>query len=67
MESVRCASTACAEKMKCAIRIDTSVIPHEVCDNIAAATLDLIYGILQQPGGREALDARITARKATRG
>lgn len=47
-----------------AIKIETSVIPNEVREDLAAATLNLIYGILQQPGGREALDARIAARKA---
>lgn len=47
-----------------AIKIDTSTIPGEVREDLAAATLDLIYGILQQPGGREALDAKIAARKA---
>ena len=49
-----------------AIRVDTSAIPSEVRDDLAAATLNLIFGILQQPGGREALDARIAARKAAR-
>lgn len=47
-----------------AIKIDTSTIPGEVREDLAAATLDLIYGILQQPGGREALDAKIATRKA---
>lgn len=47
-----------------AIDIDTSAIPNEVWDDLAAATLNLICGILQQPGGREALDAKTAARKA---
>lgn len=51
-------------EMTSAIKIDTSAIPGEVRDDLAAATLNLIYGILQQPGGREALDAKIAARKA---
>lgn len=67
METVRCTSAACDGEMECAIKIDTSAIPHEVSDDLAAATLNLIYGILQQPGGREALDARIAARRAARG
>lgn len=46
------------------IQIDTSAIPAEVMNRLAAATLDLVKGILQQPGGREALDARTAARKA---
>ena len=50
--------------MTSAIKIDTSAISGEARDDLAAATLNLIYGILQQPGGREALDARIAARKA---
>lgn len=46
------------------IHINTAEIPDYVRDNLAAATLDLIYGILRQPGGRAALDARTAARKA---
>lgn len=46
------------------VYIDTSAIPDAVRDGLAAATLDLIHDILRQPGGREALDARIAARKA---
>ena len=49
-----------------AIEIDTSAIPNEVWDDLAAATLNLINGILQQPGGREALDAKTAARKAAK-
>lgn len=48
------------------IKIDTSLIPNEVANDLADATLDLIYGILQQPGGREALEARVAAKRATR-
>lgn len=47
-----------------ALHIDTSAIPGHVRDDLAAATLDFIRGILQQPGGREALDARTAARRA---
>ena len=39
------------------IKIDTSLIPGEVRDRLAAATLEMVRGILRQPGGREALDA----------
>ena len=46
------------------IRIDTSKIPNEVRDRLAEATMDLILGILRQPGGRESLDAKNVARKA---
>ncbi|WP_298031536.1 hypothetical protein [uncultured Dysosmobacter sp.] len=46
------------------ICIDTSLIPDSVRDGLAAATLDLIHDILRQPGGREAMDAKIAARKA---
>ncbi len=46
------------------VHINTAEIPDHVRDNLAAATLDLIYGILRQPGGRAALDARTAARKA---
>lgn len=47
--------------------IDTSLIPGEVRDRLAAATLEMVRGILRQPGGREALEARIAARKAAKG
>lgn len=47
-----------------AVKIDTSLIPKEAADNLADATLTLILGILQQPGGREELDRRTAARKA---
>ena len=54
----------CEGEETCAIHIDTAAIPDGVRDNLAAATLDFIHGILRQPGGREALDARIAASKA---
>lgn len=41
------------------IHIDVSLIPKSVQENLASATLDLIHGILGQPGGREALDRKI--------
>lgn len=39
------------------LKPDPSLIPPEVRDRLAASTMDLIHGILNQPGGREALDA----------
>lgn len=48
------------------VHIRTEDIPEFVRDNLAAATLDLIHCILATPGGREALDARIAAKKAAR-
>lgn len=49
-----------------AVHIDISAIPDHVRDDLAAATLDFIRGILRQPEGRERLDAKIAARKAAR-
>lgn len=46
------------------IKIDVSLVPDHVRDDLAAATLGFVRGILQQPGGREMLDAKIAARKA---
>ena len=46
------------------IHINVDEIPDYVRDELAAATLDLIRGILRQPGGRAALDERIKAKKA---
>lgn len=44
------------------IVIDTASIPDRVRDDLAAATLRFIHGILRKPGGREMLDARTAAR-----
>lgn len=44
-----------------AIHINLDEIPDHVRDNLAAATLDFVRGVLRQPGGREALDAKIKA------
>lgn len=46
------------------ITINTASIPACVRDDLAAATLDFIHRILQQPSGREVLDARTATRKA---
>jgi len=48
------------------VHIDTASIPDHVRDDLAAATLDFIHGILQRPGGREALDAKIAAKQKVR-
>lgn len=45
------------------IHINVDEISDYVRDELAASTLDLIRNILRQPGGREALDARIKAKK----
>lgn len=45
------------------IHINVDEIPDYVRDELAAATLELIRGILRQPGGREALDERIKVKK----
>lgn len=42
------------------VHIDVKSIPKHTQDILAAATLDLIHGILSQPGGREAIDKKIT-------
>ena len=46
------------------LHINVNEIPDYVRAELAAATLDLIRGILRQPGGRAALDERIKAKKA---
>ena len=46
------------------IHIDFDAIPDCVRDDLAVATLNLLRGILRQPGGREMLDAETAARKA---
>ena len=47
-----------------ALHINVEEIPDYVRDDLAAATLDFVRGILHQPGGRAALDAKIKAKKA---
>lgn len=46
-----------------AISIDFALIPDHTRDELAATTLDSVRSFLQQPGGREQLDARIAAKK----
>ena len=47
-----------------AVHINVAEIPDHARDDLAAATLDFVRGILCQPGGRAALDAKIKAKKA---
>ena len=51
-------------ELTAAVHINVAEIPDNARDDLAAATLDLIRGILRQPGGRAALDERIKAKKA---
>lgn len=51
-------------ELTAAVHINVAEIPDHARDVLAAATLDLIRGILRQPGGRAALDERIKAKKA---
>lgn len=46
------------------IPIDFDSVPQHVRDELAKATLETVRDILQQPGGREMLDAKTAARKA---
>lgn len=48
------------------LHIDVSLIPDHTRDVLAAATLEMVRGILKQPGGREMLDAQTAKRKAQR-
>lgn len=47
-----------------AVHINVAEIPDHTRDDLAAATLDFVRGILRQPGGRAALDAKIKTKKA---
>jgi hypothetical protein len=40
------------------ITIDTKLIPQHTKEVLAAGTLDFIHSLLNQPGGRKALDAK---------
>lgn len=52
------------KELTASITIDVSAIPDAVRDDLAAATLRHVRDFLRRPGGREALDARIAAKKA---
>ena len=58
-----CAAPPMGE-LTAAIHINVAEIPDHARDDLAAATLELIRGILRQPGGRAALDEKIKAKKA---
>ena len=58
-----CAAPPMGE-LTAAIHINVAEIPDHARDDLAAATLDFVRGILRQPGGRAALDERIKAKKA---
>lgn len=45
------------------IHINVDEIPDHVRDELAASVLDMVRGILAQPGGREMLDAKSRERK----
>jgi hypothetical protein len=49
------------------VRPDVSLIPDYAAENLARATLEFVKRTLAQPGGREMLDAKTAARKASRG
>lgn len=67
MEQARRGKDAPPEgELTTAIHIDVAAIPDHVRDDLAAATLDFIRGILRQPDGRERLDAKIAARRVAR-
>lgn len=44
--------------------LDFQSIPKHVLEDLAAATVKSVKAFLRQPGGKEALDARIAAKKA---
>lgn len=52
------------DRLTDSIKIDFSAIPDHVREELAAATLECVRSFLQQPGGREFLDARKAAKKA---
>jgi len=58
-----CAAPPLGE-LTAAVHINVAEIPNHTRDDLAAATLDFVRGILRQPGGRAALDAKIKARRA---
>ena len=47
------------------IKIDFSAIPGHVREDLAAATFECVRSFLQQPGGREFLEAKKLAKKKT--
>lgn len=55
------------EQRYSSIHINTKEIPAHTANYLAAATLDLIHQILQQPGGKAAIEAKIAERKERMG
>lgn len=45
-------------------RIDTSLIPDHVCNDLASATLDFVRRMMADPKAREKVEARIRTKKA---
>ena len=54
------------DRLTDSVKIDFSAIPDHVREDLAAATFECVRSFLQQPGGREFLDARKAAKKATK-
>jgi hypothetical protein len=61
MTSIRRATESESENI---VKLDLSSIPDYVREELAAATLEAVENFLRQPGGREFLDARKSAKKA---
>ena len=47
------------------IKIDTTLIPDEARDRLAASTLKAFLAYIREPGNIEKLDARIAGKKCT--
>ena len=57
-------TTASNTDMTNTIKIDFAAIPDYVREELADATLESVIAFIRQPGGREFLDARKSAKKA---
>lgn len=57
-------TTASNTDMTNTIKIDFAAIPDYVREELADATLESVRAFIRQPGGREFLDARKSAKKA---
>lgn len=64
MRKIRKAASPPIGEITDEIHIDTSLIPDHVRDNLAAATLDFIQGILKDPDASKRLRERQAARLA---
>lgn len=56
-------NVVCGKISPVRIRIDTDSIPRPVRENLAAATLDFVRRMMQEPGTREKIEARIQSKK----